>query len=62
VTIAGFAGLNVFLLFKSSEGLAPFVALDPAFRTPVSTDVVRPRASKWADPKEHHPSPAYDGS
>ena len=46
--------------FKSSEGLAPFVALDPAFCAPISTDVVRPQASKWADPKERHPSPAHE--
>jgi hypothetical protein len=45
-------------LFKSSEGLAPFVALDQGFGRETSTNVIRPRASKWAGPKECHPSPA----
>jgi hypothetical protein len=46
--------------FKSSEGLAPFVALDPAFRAPISTDVVRPQASKWRIRRNVIPSPAYE--
>ena len=49
-----------FSCFKSSEELAPFVALDRAFRAPISTDVVQPQASKWADPKGRHPSPARE--
>ena len=55
-----FSRLGFSSSFKSSEGLAPFVALDPAFCAPISTDVVRPQASKWADPKERHPSPAHE--
>ena len=45
-----------FSLLKSSEGLAPFVAPDQGFARFFSTDVVRPRASKWADTKERRPS------
>jgi hypothetical protein len=44
--------------FESSEGLAPFVALDVLGA--ISTDVVRPQAPKWADPKARHPSPAHE--
>ena len=46
--------------FKSSEGLAPFVALDVSVLRANFSRRRQPRASKWADPKEPHPSPAHE--
>ena len=55
-----FSPSRFFLLIQIKRRAGAFVALDPAFRAPISTDVVRPRASKWADPKGRHPSPARE--
>ena len=41
---------------KEGEGLAPFAALD-LVGAPLSADVVRPRALKWADPTALVPRP-----
>ena len=54
---------NVLSVFPPHSNQAKGCAVcraGPGFCAPISTDVVRPRASKWADPKERHPSPARE--
>ena len=49
-----------FLLIQRKRRAGAVCRAGPGFCAPISTDVVRPRASKWADPKEPHPSPAHE--
>ena len=48
----------VFLLFQiKAKGWRHLSRWIRRFARAISTDVVRPQASKWADPKERHPLP-----
>ena len=48
-----------FLLIQMKRRAGAVCRAGPGFCAPISTDVVRPQASKWADPKERHPPPAH---
>ena len=51
-----------FLLIQIKRRAGAICRWTRRFARLFSTDVVRPQASKWADPKERHSSLPHDGS